>query len=93
MEPLEKVAVLDNEVQARLLASVLGSRGIPHIMVSYRDSAYDGLFQGQRGWGHVETTERFWDEVICLLEDIRHQSTFFLPPMEQSFAAGNRAGL
>ena len=54
MESLGKVLVLDNESEARLLEAVLREREIPHMMRSYHDSAYDGLWQVQHGWGHVE---------------------------------------
>jgi len=50
----EKIAVLDNEVQAEALDALLTEIGIPHEMISYRDSAMDGLYQATRGWGHVE---------------------------------------
>ena len=54
MEPFGKVLVLDNEVEAQLLDALLKEKAIPHLMRSYHDSAYDGLWQTQRGWGHVE---------------------------------------
>ena len=50
----DKIAVLDNEVQAEALDALLTGIGIPHKMISYRDSAMDGLYQATRGWGHVE---------------------------------------
>jgi hypothetical protein len=37
MERFEKIVMLDNEVQAELVDSVLSARGIPHIMQSYHD--------------------------------------------------------
>lgn len=72
MDKLEKVAVLDNEIQAQRLAQVLTERGIPHLMQSYHDSAYDGLFQAQKGWGHVEAPAQFKGEVLVALNDIQH---------------------
>jgi hypothetical protein len=69
-----KVAVLDTEVQAQRVGGVLTDRGIPHILRSYHDSAYDGLFQGMRGWGHVEAEEQYHAEILAVLEDIVRQS-------------------
>jgi len=69
-----KVAVLDTEVQAQLVGAVLTDRGIPHIMRSYHDSAYDGLFQGMRGWGHVEAEEPYHAEILTVIEDIAQNS-------------------
>ena len=73
-ERVTKVRVLDTEVQAQLVGAVLTERGIPHILRSYHDSAYDGLFQGMRGWGHVEAEERFHREILTVIEDISQKS-------------------
>jgi hypothetical protein len=51
MEGYVKVAVLDNQFEAQVLADILAERRIPHSMRSYYDAAYDGLFQMQKGWG------------------------------------------
>ncbi len=75
MEKLEKIAVLDNEVQAELLDSVLEERGIPHVMRSYYDSALDGIFQARAGWGHVEAPLSFRDEIMAVLADIKGQAS------------------
>ena len=75
MERYEKIVVLDNEVQAQLVDSVLSERGIPHMMMSYRDAAYDGIFQGQKGWGHIEAPQHYKQEIIDILEDIKRQSS------------------
>ncbi|HEY3131739.1 MAG TPA: hypothetical protein VGL91_19955 [Acidobacteriota bacterium] len=67
MERYEKIVVLDNEVQAQLVDSVLSDRGIPHMMMSYRDSAYDGIFQGQNDWRHIEAPQQYRQEIIAVL--------------------------
>ena len=63
MESFSKVLVLDNEAQARLLDAVLNEKGIQHLMRSYHDSAYDGLWQVQHGWGHVEAPASRHEEI------------------------------
>ena len=68
MEPVERIALLDSDVQARVLDAVLTDRGIPHAMRSYHCSAYDGLFQQTSGWGHVEAPARFRDEILAVIE-------------------------
>ena len=75
MEKLEKIAVLDNEVQAELVDSVLEERGIPHLMRSYYDSALDGIYQAKAGWGHVEAPHSFKDEVLAVVEEIKRQAS------------------
>jgi len=71
MEDYVKVAVLDNEIEAQLLDSILQERDVPHLMVSYHDTAYDGLFQTQKGWGHVSSPAAFKQEILELLEEVR----------------------
>jgi hypothetical protein len=83
MDKVEKIAVLDNEVQAELVDSVLSERGIPHLMRSYYDSALDGLFQSRAGWGHVEAPPEFRDEILAVLEDLRRQASSAAPPVDR----------
>ncbi len=71
----ERIVTLDNEVEAGLVDAVLLERKIPHIMQSYHDSAYDGLFQMQRGWGVVLAPPGRKAEVLAVIEDIRSQSS------------------
>ena len=71
---MKKIAVLNTEVEAQVLGSMLEQHEIPHLIKTYRDSAYDGLFEGQRGWGHVETAEANADEALALLNTMRTQS-------------------
>lgn len=75
MDKLEKIAVVDNEVQAELVDNVLTERGIPHLMRSYHDSAYDGLFQSSGGWGHIEAPQTFTGEILAVIEDIKRQAS------------------
>ncbi len=65
-----KVVVLENEVQARLLESVLKEREIPHLIRSYHDSAYDGLFQVSKGWGCVEAPQKYKSQILEILNDM-----------------------
>jgi hypothetical protein len=69
-ERFERIAALDDEVQAEALDALLAERGIPHVMKSYHDSAYDGLFQVSHGWGHVEAPKERADEVLQALKDL-----------------------
>ena len=71
MENYVKISVLDNEIEARLLDSILIERGTPHMMRSYHDTAYDGLFQTQKGWGHVSAPGKYRDEIMEILNDLR----------------------
>ena len=70
---MKKIAVLDNMVQAQILESMLKEHGIPHVMKTYHDAAYDGIFQDMKGWGHVEAPEEHGAEILALLDDLRAQ--------------------
>jgi hypothetical protein len=73
MDRFEKIAVLDNEVQAELLDSVLTDRGIPHLLQSYHDSALDGLYQGTKGWGRLDAPASFREEILAIIKDLKRQ--------------------
>jgi hypothetical protein len=68
---MKKIAVLDNMVQAQILESMLKQHGIPHVMKTYHDAAYDGIFQDMKGWGHVEAADEHRSEILALLADLR----------------------
>jgi len=65
----EKIAVLDNEVQAEALDALLAERGIPHALKSYRDSALDGVYLSS-GWGHVAAPKEQAAAVLQALKDL-----------------------
>ena len=75
MSELKKVAVLDSVVEAQVLETTLKQRDIPHVIRPYHDSAYDGLFEGPKGWGHIEVAPEHETEVLALLEDLRTQGS------------------
>lgn len=70
MDEYKKIVVLDNEIEAQLMDSILTERNIPHRMKSYHDSAYDGIFQAQKGWGHIEAPLRYKEEIIAIHADL-----------------------
>jgi hypothetical protein len=74
MDRTERIAGLDNEVQAELVDAILSDRGIPHIMRTYNDSAYDGIFQTSMGWGSIEAPQSFRDEILAIIADVKQQS-------------------
>jgi hypothetical protein len=71
MEDFTKVMVLENDIEANLLDSILDEREIPHIMQSYYDTAYDGLYQTQKGWGHVSAPVSYHEEIKEVVFDLR----------------------
>jgi hypothetical protein len=59
-----KILVFNNEFEAKLLDEILTEKNIPHIIRSYHDSAYDGLWQMQSSWGHLEAPEEYEEEIL-----------------------------
>jgi len=66
-----RVDVLENEVEARLLEDMLNKNDIPHILRSFHDSALDGIYQLQKGWGYIEAPEKYNNQIRQLLNDLR----------------------
>jgi hypothetical protein len=67
-----KILIFKNEIEAMLLDEILTEKKIPHLIRSYHDSVYDGLWQIQSGWGHVEASEEFRDEILQIYNEMSH---------------------
>ena len=65
-----KILVFSNEIEAMLLKEILTEKQIPHIMRSYHDSAYDGLWQTQTSWGHIEAPEEHREEILQIYNEM-----------------------
>ncbi|MBW1721620.1 MAG: hypothetical protein JRJ78_06120 [Deltaproteobacteria bacterium] len=74
MDGYVEIAILENQIEAMLLRSVLQERGVPHLIRSYHDTAYDGLFQTQMGWGAVLGPESHRSEILEILHTLRRQA-------------------
>ena len=74
MKEFIKAAVLDNDIEAQLVDSILHERGIPHIMQSYHDTAYDGLFQTQRGWGQINAPSDCREAILEVVTEVRRDA-------------------
>ena len=73
-EEYKKVATLENEIEARLLDSILNERNVPHLITSYYDTAYDGLYQTQKGWGYISAPDAYLEEIREIISIIRRDS-------------------
>lgn len=67
---LSKAFILDGPVQTRLVEQILDQDGIPFLIQSYRDTAYDGLFTPTMGWGAVITTEADGEKARALIQSV-----------------------
>jgi len=66
-----KIAEIENLIEAQVLESVLNEREIPHRIRSFHDTAYDGLFQFQKGWGEVYAPAEWKEEILDILASSR----------------------
>jgi hypothetical protein len=65
-----KILVFKNEIEAILLGEILTEKQIPHIIRTYHDSAYDGLWQTQSAWGHIEAPEEYRKEILLTYNEM-----------------------
>ena len=66
-----KISNLENSIETQLLESILIERNIPHNIRSFHDTAYDGLFQFQKGWGELYAPADKREEIIEVFNNIR----------------------
>ncbi|MEE8481556.1 MAG: hypothetical protein V3T59_09995 [Desulfobacterales bacterium] len=70
-----KIAVLENTIEAQLIDSILNEQNIPHRIRSFYDTAYDGLFQFQKGWGEVFAPLALKEEILEIIEIVRSKNS------------------
>ena len=70
----EKIAVLDGMIETQLVSSVLDERRIPYLVRSYHDTAYDGLYQAQKGWAELRAPYSHQAEILEILESLRSEN-------------------
>ena len=67
---MKKILTLSSEIEAIRIRELLDSNKIPHVIRSFYDNAYDGLFQHQYGWGVLEADEASEDKILELVKDL-----------------------
>ncbi len=66
-----KVATLENEFEAEIIKDALEKEKIPTMIRSFRDTAYDGIYILQKGWGNVLVPEEFREEAEKIVNAIK----------------------
>jgi hypothetical protein len=67
---MKRILNLSSEIEAIRIREILDGNNIPHIIRSFHDTAYDGLFQHQYGWGVLEADEANEAKILELLKDL-----------------------
>jgi len=56
-EEFVPVKVAENAFEADRIRAVLEQEGFTVMVRSFHDTAYDGIYQAQKGWGYVEVPQ------------------------------------
>ena len=65
-----KILEFDNQFEAIRLDEILTEKNIPHLLRTYHDAAYDGLWQSQSNWGHLEAPGEYYDEIKLIYAEL-----------------------
>jgi len=70
MKRTVRILVFKSEIEARLLSGLLDQKNIPHMLRSYHDSAYDGMWQTQTCWGFLDADEENREEILKIYSEM-----------------------
>jgi hypothetical protein len=73
MEDFIKVVTLENNHEADLMDAILNEKNIPHHIESYYDTAFDGLYQTQKGWGRLSAPKYYHKEIMEIISELREE--------------------
>jgi hypothetical protein len=77
-EVFVKVATVDNKFEADVLSNTLKKECIPVMVRSFHDTAYDGIYIPQKGWGIILVPAEDKDkaeEIIASIKDTITEAT------------------
>jgi hypothetical protein len=66
-----KAGVVENRFEGDRVSQALREAEIPFMIKSFHDTAYDGLYIPQKGWGVVMVPERLREEAEKLLTEVK----------------------
>jgi len=70
-EDFKKVTVAENKFEADLISQTLQQEGIPCLIRSYHDTAYDGIFIPQKGWAAIMVPEELKERAEAVIAELR----------------------
>ncbi len=70
-----KIDILENEIEAQLVSGILEEQGIAYRIDTFHDTAYDGLFVAQKGWGALYAPLEKQGIIVEILAQIRNPSS------------------
>ncbi len=66
-----KAGSVENRFEGDRVSQALTEGEIPFLIKSYHDTAYDGLYVLQKGWGVVMVPREFKDEAKKIVSDVK----------------------
>ena len=67
----EKAGIIENRFEGDRIKQVLQEAGIPFLVKSFLDTAYDGLYIPQKGWGAVLVPEDFRERAETMIAEVK----------------------
>ena len=63
--------VIESRFEGDRVSQALKETGIPYMIKSFLDTAYDGLYLPQNGWGRLMVPEEFCDQAERIVSEVR----------------------
>ena len=82
-EEFVPVKVAENSFEVDTVKAALEAEGIPVLVRLFEDTAYDGIYVSQKGWGHVEVPQSAKEKADKIIDEL---SRAFLEQQEEDSA-------
>jgi hypothetical protein len=66
-----KAGIVENRFEGDRVSQALNEAEIPFLIKSFLDTAYDGLYLLQKGWGAVMVPEKFVEEAERVISEVK----------------------
>ncbi len=66
-----KAGVIESRFEGDRISQALKEAGIPYMIKSFLDTAYDGLYIPQKGWGRVMVPEEFLEKAERIVAEVK----------------------
>ncbi len=66
-----KAGTIENRFEGDRISQALQEAGIPFLIKSFLDTAYDGLYIPQKGWGIVMVSEKNREQTETLIAEVK----------------------
>ncbi len=67
-----KAGIVENRFEGDRVTQTLKEAEIPFLIKSFLDTAYNGLYIPQKGWGAVMVPERFREEAERMISEVKN---------------------